>query len=88
MTQARPRFTLPPRGLVDHETAGYLGLGQTEFTRLLPRLEAEGFPRPDPLTGRRDWKAIEVWWDHRSGLAEDGSDNSLLAKIEEFRHAS
>jgi len=33
-------------------------------------------------------KAIETWWDHRSGLAEDGSDNGLLAKIEEFRHAS
>ncbi len=88
MTQARPRFTLPPRGLVDHETAGYLGLGQTEFTRLLPRLEAEGFPRPDPLTGRHDWKAIENWMDVRAGLAENGSDNGLLAKIEEFRRAS
>jgi hypothetical protein len=65
-----------------------LGLGPTEFSRLLPRLEAEGFPKPDPLIGRRDGKAIEVWWDHRSGLAEDNSDTDLLAKIEEFRHAS
>ena len=88
MTRARPRFTLPPRGLTDHESAGYLGLGQTEFNRLLPTLEAEGFPRPDPLTGRRDWKAIETWWDHRSGLAENGGDSGLLARIEEFRHAS
>ena len=88
MTRARPRFTLPPRGLVDHETAGYLGLGMTEFTRLLPKLEAEGFPRPDPLTGRRDFKAIVTWWDHRSGLAENGGDSGLLARIEEFRHAS
>ncbi len=88
MTRARPKFTLPPRGLTVEESAGYIGLGTTEFTRLLPRLEAEGFPKPDSLTGRRDWKAIENWMDLRAGLAEDGSDNGLLAKIEEFRHAS
>ena len=88
MTRARPKFDLPPRGLIDHESAGYLGLGPTEFTRLLPRLEAEGFPKPDSLTGRRDFKAIENWMDVRAGLAEDGSDNGLLAKIEEFKHAS
>ncbi len=88
MTRARPRFDLPPRGLTVDESAGYLGLGGSEFNRLLPRLEAEGFPKPDRLTGRRDWKAIENWMDVRAGLAEDGSDNGLLAKIEEFRHAS
>ena len=87
MTRARPRFDLPPRGLTVEESAGYLGLGQTEFNRLLPRLEAEGFPKPDKLTGRRDRKAIENWMDVRAGLAEDGNDNGLLAKIEEFRHA-
>ncbi len=88
MTRARPKFTLPPRGLTVEESAGYLGLGMTEFNRLLPRLEGEGFPKPDSLTGRRDWKAIENWMDVRAGLAEDGSDNGLLAKIEEFRRAS
>ncbi len=88
MTRARPRFNLPPRGLTGDESAGYLGLGVTEFTRLLPRLEAEGFPRPDSLTGRRDWKAIENWMDVRAGLAAVGAENGLLAKIEEFRHAS
>ena len=88
MTHARPRFMLPPRGLIEEESAGYLGLGATEFNRLLPKLEAEGFPKPDPLTGRRDLKAIERWWDARSGLAADVSDKGLLARIEEFRHAS
>ncbi len=88
MSRARPRFNLPPRGLTVDESAGYLGLGMTEFTRLLPRLEAEGFPKPDRVTGRRDWKAIENWMDMRAGLAEDGSDTGLLAKIEEFRCAS
>ena len=88
MTRARPKFNLPPRGLTVDESGGYIGLGPTEFTRLLPRLEAEGFPKPDRLTGRRDFKAIENWMDVRAGLAEDGSDHGLLAKIEEFRHAS
>ena len=54
MTRRRPRFNLPPRGLTDGESGGYLGLGPTEFHRVLPRLEAEGLPKPDPLTGRRD----------------------------------
>ncbi len=88
MTRARPKFDLPPRGLTVEESAGYLGLGGTEFKRLLPRLESEGFPKPDRLTDRRDCKAIDHWMDVRAGLAEDGSDNGLLAKIEEFRHAS
>ncbi len=88
MTRARPRFKLPPRGLSGDEWAGFLVLGTTEFYRLLPRLEAEGFPKPDRLTGRRDWKAIENWMDVRAGLAQEGADNGLLAKIEEFRHAS
>ena len=88
MTRARPKFDFPPRGLTVEESAGYLGLGTTEFNRLLPRLESEGFPKPDALTGRRDWKAIENWMDMRSGLAESGNDNGLLAKIEEFRNAS
>ena len=87
MTRARPKFTLPPRGLIEIESAGVLGLGMTEYTRLLPRLEAEGFPRIDPLTGRRDCKAIENWMDVRAGLAQDGSDNGLLARIEEFSNA-
>lgn len=88
MTRARPRFDFPPRGLTDHESAGYLGLGMTEFTRLLPKLEAEGFPGIDRLTGRRDWKAIEAWYDERSGLAKDAGDNGLMARIEGMRHAS
>jgi len=87
MTRPRPKFGLPPRGLTEHEAAGYLGLGMTEYTRLLPKLEAEGFPKPDLLTGRRDWKAIEAWWDARSSLAEYEGDRGLMARIEEFRRA-
>ncbi len=59
----------------------------TEYIRLLPRLEAEGFPKPDPLTGKRNVKAIEHWMDVRAGLVQDGNDNGLMARIEEFRNA-
>lgn len=90
MTPSRPRFDLPPRGLTESESAGVLGLGMTEYTRLLPRLETEGFPKRDPLTGRRDFKAIENWMDVRAGLTQDGSDHGqgfddgLGQRLEEF----
>ncbi|MCZ6496439.1 MAG: hypothetical protein O6924_09695, partial [Alphaproteobacteria bacterium] len=87
MTRARPKYTEPTRGLIESESAGVIGLGMTEYTRLLPRLEAEGFPKPDPLTGKRNVKAIEHWMDVRAGLVQDGNDNGLMARIEEFRNA-
>ncbi len=86
MTRARSRFDLPPRGLTDHETAGHLGLGDGYFKSLLPKLEAEGFPKPDPLTGRRDFKAIERWMDARAGIdkygGQDDGDDGLAARLE------
>ena len=88
MTRARPRFNLPPRGLTDEESAGYLGLGATEFSRRLPELEAAGFPKPDRLTGRRDFKAIEEWWDKRSGLAGASGAEGLAQRLEALRRAS
>ena len=53
MTRARPRFTLPPRGLIESESAGILGLGMTEYTRLLPRLETEPLTFTIPGAARR-----------------------------------
>ena len=85
MTRARPRFDLPPRGLIDHETASYIGLGMTEFSRKLPQLEAEGFPKPDPVTGRRDRKAIDAWLDARSGLIGESYDDGLSQRLEALR---
>lgn len=81
MARARPRFDLPPRGLTDAEAAGYLGLSASEFSRRLPELEAAGFPKRDPLLGdRRGFKAIEAWWDGRSGLATS-ADDGLMDRI-------
>ncbi len=88
MTRARPRFDLPPRGLIDHETAGYIGLGMTEFSRKLPQLEAEGFPKPDPVTGRRDRKAIDAWMDARSGLVGEVYDGGLGQRLEALRNGT
>ncbi len=88
MSRRRPRFSLPPRGLTAEETGWYLGLGTTQFRKLLPRLEADGFPKPDPLTGRRDLKAIEVWWDRRSGLAADDRDGGLMQRLDALRHGT
>ncbi len=88
MTRARPKFDLPPRGLIDYETAGYIGLGQSEFSRVLPQLEAEGFPKPDPVTGRRDRKAVDIWMDARSGLAGESYDGGLGQRLEALRNGT
>ena len=88
MTRARPKFSLLPRGLIDHESAGYLGLGMTEFSRKLPQLEAEGFPKPDPVTGRRDRKAIDAWLDARSGLTGESYDGGLGQRLEALRNGT
>ena len=77
---------MQPRWITDTETAGYMGLGGSAFKDLLPKLYAAGFPQPDGLTGRRDWKAIEVWMDERSGLQCGTGDSGLLHNIEEFRN--
>ncbi len=88
MTRARPKFNDPPRGLIDYESAGYIGLGQSEFSRVLPQLEAEGFPKPDPVTGRRDRKAIDAWLDARSGLAGESYDGGLGQRLEALRNGT
>ena len=88
MTRARPKFSLPPRGLVEQETAGYLGLGTTEYTRLLPKLEAEGFPKPDPVTRRRDQRAIDAWWDARSRLTAENYDGGVSQRLEAMRNGA
>jgi hypothetical protein len=85
MTRARPKFNLPPRGLIEYETAGYIGLGPTDFSRVLPQLEAEGFPKPDPVTGRRDLKAIDAWLDARSGLTGESYDGGLGQRLKALK---
>jgi hypothetical protein len=63
------RLDLPPRrGMNDAETASYLGRSPTWLAEHRGELEAAGFPKPLPLIGTRDRKAIDVWMDAQGGL--------------------
>lgn len=61
-----PRFSfILPRDVPPEAAARRLGLSLEAFTVALPRLEARGFPRPDPDTRNFDLEAIERWCDRR-----------------------
>ena len=60
-----------------------LGISETHFKTILPKLNAAGFPREDPITGRRDKRAIDLWLDRRNGIpstfsTESGDDDNGL----------
>ena len=78
MTRARPRFDRPPRGLTVDESAGYLGLGPSEFRHLLRRLEAEGFPK-----GRKGGQFIP----HAKALPGNPFDGHTLKEVIEETEA-
>jgi hypothetical protein len=66
---AKCRLALPPRrGMNDAETASYLGRSPTWLAEHRAELEAAGFPKPIPLIGTRDRKAIDAWLDLQGGL--------------------
>ena len=66
---AKRRLDLPPRrGMNDAETASYIGRSPTWLTEHRAELEAAGFPKPLPLIGTRDRKAIDLWLDAQGGL--------------------
>ena len=91
MTRRRPRLfeTTPNRGATAFEIATYLGLTETALSEKLDELAAAGFPFPDPLTGRYDVKAIDLWLDCRSGIAESvgalGADNDHKGRLAKWR---
>jgi hypothetical protein len=64
------RCRVDPRDVPAAKAARKIGLTLVEFDRVKAELFARGFPTPDPTTGLYDLKAIEVWRDVRSGLAE------------------
>jgi len=63
---SRIRFPVDPRDVPPAKAARRLHLTLREFADLLPRLEARGFPSPDPDTGNYDLKKIDEWMDNRS----------------------
>ena len=86
MTRAKPPYVPAPRALAAYQVAARINRGVEWFKAHRPELEAEGFPEYDELLGGWDGKAIEVWFDHRSGLAPgtNNDDAALDRRIREF----
>lgn len=67
----------------DAEVAHRLSVGEDKFRRLVGALELQGFPKRDPLMGRRYWPAVVEFWNRRYGvgslssptLVSDGEEN-------------
>ena len=69
MTRARPKFTPTPRVWNEFQLACRLGKSQPWLKSNRDRLEAEGFPQPDPRLGGTDADGVESWLDRLSGIA-------------------
>ena len=82
MTRRRPSYTPTPRILDKFQTSVRLGNGETWFDKNRAQLEAMGFPQYDDFLGGWDADAIEIWFDKRSGLANDNNDHGLTARLE------
>ncbi len=74
MNRAKRSYIPMPRGLDEFQVAARLGKSEGWFRKHRAELEANGFPKYDELLGGRDANAIEAWWDKRSGLATEASD--------------
>ncbi|MBP2290767.1 hypothetical protein [Azospirillum rugosum] len=69
MARPKPKFTFTPRLMTALDVATYLNRSEQWFAMKRPQMEEAGFPRPDPLLGLYDQRAIDLWLDRRSGLA-------------------
>lgn len=79
MARPKPRFTFSPRLMTALDVATYLNRSEQWFAMKREKMEASGFPRPDPLLGLYDQRAIDLWLDRRSGLvaASPANDSAL-----------
>jgi len=67
-TASQIRFRVDPRMVAAPKAARLLGLTPAEFTMKRPALFEIGMPRPCPVTGFYDIKAMHVWLDRSAGL--------------------
>ncbi|UEM08628.1 hypothetical protein J4G43_028125 [Bradyrhizobium barranii subsp. barranii] len=70
MTGPRPsdvRYRVEPGDVPPEKAARRLHLTLDRFNELLPRLQARGFPPPDPDTGMFDLEQIDRWRKDRHG---------------------
>ncbi len=87
MSNAKPKFVPAPRPWNEYQVAARLNRGTEWFRVNRKALEAEGFPRKDPLLDGWDSKAIEVWLDRRSSLAIDAAHDAESQALEAIRRA-
>ena len=59
------RFAVDPRDVPTVKAARRLHLTEAQFLKIIERLIARGFPRPDSTTGMYDLRAIDHWMDRR-----------------------
>lgn len=78
---AQRPFIEPPRFMTDEQMRLYFGLSERALTRLRG---TRGFPPRDQLVEKTDRRAVELFFDHRSGIgfsprggtsAADGEEN-------------
>lgn len=83
------RLRIDPRGIPPVKAARRLGLTEAHFERLKDKYFAIGFPRPDPISGNYDIRAIDHWFDIRSGLSNGSSARDasevFQTRLEAFR---
>lgn len=68
MSRAKPPHTFSPRLMSGFDVACYLNRSEQWLHANRPKLETVGFPRPDPMLGLYDRRAIDRWLDQRAGL--------------------
>lgn len=83
--QADIRYQITPR-LVSHlKAARRLGMTQGAFQVKLRELIGAGFPRPCPITGNFDLKAIDQWIDLRTGVtSRQGADVVIRQRLNDL----
>ncbi|MDB5614103.1 MAG: hypothetical protein JWQ22_1756 [Devosia sp.] len=68
-TASQIRFRVDPRMVAAPKAARLLGLTPAEFAMKRPALFDIGMPKPCPVTGFYDIKAINIWLDRSAGLS-------------------
>ena len=75
MSRPKPQFTPDPRTWNEYQVACRFNKGVEWFRTHRRGLERAGFPLFDELVDGWDSRAIEAWFDRRSGLAAQSSQN-------------
>lgn len=76
------RFPVQPRMVGPEKVARRLGVTLAAFIERRAMLEAEGFPRPDPILGTTCLQAVDAWIDARAGLMPASGPVSDPATVE------